>query len=228
MTRDPSRRPVHLARAAHEGRAGMARRVVREAEAQQEHRDEEGCARAEEELRRREGDEQQAADAVADDLHAADRDVHRRPAEDEAVGREDVGDERHHAAAEGRGDERARPRAARSATPTRVRGCACSRSVTMRRADDDHERGARPHEVGAGAEERLPDEPHERRAEHRERRQDRRPGGGEGDGAEREGRDGIRPDVEALDEEEDPELADGEQLAVGLHPLTLTARRRRR
>ncbi len=91
--------------------------------------------------------------------------------------------------------------------------------MTIVVADDEHERGARPHEVGAGAEERLADEPHERRAEHRERRQDGRPGGGEGDGAEREGRDGIRPDVEALDEEEDPELTDGEQLAVGLHPL---------
>ncbi len=106
-------------------------------------------------------------------------------------------------------------------------GSACSRSVTMRRAGDDHERGARPHEVGAGAEERLPDEPHERGAEHGERRQDRGPGGGEGDGAEREGRDGIRPDVEALDEEEDLELADGEQLAVGLHPRHPDGRDRR-
>src|SRR6478735_4140265 len=78
---------------------------------------------------------------------------------------------------------------------------------------------ARPHEVRAGAEERLSDDPHEGRAEHRERREDRRPRGREGEGAEREGRDGIRPDVDALDEEEDPELTDGEQLAVGLHSL---------
>ena len=106
----------------------------------------------------------------------------------------------------------------REAPPPRESGERLQQVGDHRRADDDHEGGARSHEVGAGAEERLPDEPHERGAEHGERRQDRGPGGGEGDGAEREGRDGIRPDVEALDEEEDPELTDGEQLAVGLHP----------
>ncbi len=106
MTRDPSSGRFTSRVRRTSDAAACARRVVRQAEAEQQHRDEEGRARAEEELRRREGDEEQAADAVADDLHAADRDVHRRPAEDEAVGREDVGDERHHAAAEGRGDER--------------------------------------------------------------------------------------------------------------------------
>ena len=227
MTRDPSSaRFTSRVRRTSEA-AGVARRVVRQAEPQQDHRDEEGRRRAEEELGRREPDEEQAADAVADDLHATDRDVHRGAPEDEAVGREDVGDERHHAAAEGRGDERADARAARSASPIRGRGIAWSRSVTSVVRDDEHECRARPDEVGARAEEGLADDPHQGRAEHREGRQDRRPGGREGDRAEREDGDGIRPDVDALDDEEDPELTDGEQLAVGLHPLHPPGRHRR-